>query len=330
MIGRRLKALSAAVGGAAVLTVMSGALAQDKTLKVTLAGGSVGGAWSAMGSAIGEAIRRQSPGAAFTYEPGRDAANVQLVAQKRVELAIAHAQIARRAAAGEAPFAAKIGNVKGVAMLDKLATLQVIAAHAFGAASVEEIGAKKLKARVALNVRGSLMAITGEELLKAAGAPVKDLEAAGGKVHYVAYNDGLEMLKSGQVDIVVNMLEFPSRQLVNATRDLKVRFLPMSAATAGALNAALGTSSMSIPAGTYPFQSSAIETISGHVVLLAADETSAEVVATTVRAMLKNFDYLKAAHAALGRLTPADLPLTPGVELHPAAAAVYKEAGLLK
>lgn len=321
---------ASALAGILLAGMATLALAQDKAVKVTLVGGSVGGAWSAMGSAIGEAIRRIAPGSAFTYEPGRDAANVQLVAQKRVELGIAHAQIAQRALAGSAPFTSKLETIRGVAMLDKLATLQVIAAAGFAAASVEEIAAKKLPARVALNVRGSLMAITGEELLRAAGLPVKELEKIGGKVNYVAYNDGLDQLKAGQVDIVVNMLEFPSRQLVNATRDLKVKFLTLAPATVAELNKALGTSTMEIPAGTYPFQPGAIQTVSGHVVLLASSETPDEAVATTVRAMLKHFDYLQTAHAALGRLKQSDLPVTPGLVLHPAAAAVYKEAGLLK
>ena len=39
--------------------------------------------WSTMGTAIGETIRLQSPGSSFTYEPGVDAANVQLVSTGR-------------------------------------------------------------------------------------------------------------------------------------------------------------------------------------------------------------------------------------------------------
>lgn len=59
-------------------------------LKITLAGGSVGGAWSTMGTAIGETIRRETPGSSFTYEPGVDGANVQLVSIGKVQLGIAH------------------------------------------------------------------------------------------------------------------------------------------------------------------------------------------------------------------------------------------------
>ena len=93
----QLTAISAAFAIAFATGAPPAQAQQDAPLKVTLAGGSVGGAWSAIGNAIGESIRRQAPGTAFSYEPGRDAANVQLVSTGRAQLGIAHAQIALRA-----------------------------------------------------------------------------------------------------------------------------------------------------------------------------------------------------------------------------------------
>lgn len=59
---------------AAVATAQSNA-----PMKVTLAGGSVGGAWSVAGNAIGEVLRREYPNTSFTYEPGREQSNILLV-----------------------------------------------------------------------------------------------------------------------------------------------------------------------------------------------------------------------------------------------------------
>ena len=93
----RLTRRGFAAAGLATAALAAGSPARAQALKLTMAGGSVGGAWSAIGNAIGETIRRESPGAAFSYEPGRDAANVQLVATGRVQLGIAHTQMALRA-----------------------------------------------------------------------------------------------------------------------------------------------------------------------------------------------------------------------------------------
>jgi TRAP-type uncharacterized transport system substrate-binding protein len=55
-------------------------------------------------------------------------------------------------------------------------------------------------------------------------------------------------------------------------------------------------------------------------------EAQAEAV---VAAMLKHFDYLKAAHATMARMTPKDLPQTAPVALHPGATKAYRAAGVM-
>ena len=126
-LGRRML-----LGTAAALPAFGLAEAQE-ALRLTLAGGSVGGAWSAIGNAIGEAIRREHPGTAFSYEPGRDAANVTLVSQGRVQLGIAHAQIALRAIKGEAPFDRAMPDIRGVSLIDSEARSQPLSDVALAA-----------------------------------------------------------------------------------------------------------------------------------------------------------------------------------------------------
>ena len=87
-------------------------------MKVTLAGGSVGGAWSVAGNAIGETLRREYPNTSFTYEPGREQSNILLVSQGRVQLGIAHAQLAGRAIAGGEPFKQPVTNLRAIAVID--------------------------------------------------------------------------------------------------------------------------------------------------------------------------------------------------------------------
>ena len=107
---------------AAVATAQSNA-----PMKVTLAGGSVGGAWSVAGNAIGEVLRREYPNTSFTYEPGREQSNILLVSQGRVQLGIAHAQLAGRALAGGEPFKQPVTNIRAIAVIDPQAAMQVFA-----------------------------------------------------------------------------------------------------------------------------------------------------------------------------------------------------------
>lgn len=298
--------------------------------KITLSGGSVGGAWSAVGAAIGETIRRETPGASFSYEPGREAANIQLVSQGKVELGIAHAQLAKRAQAGEDPFRAPVTNLRAIALIDPQATVQILVREDAGIDSFEAILAAKKPVRVAFNQRGTLMAVTGEEVFKAYGITAKDIESWGGRIHNVDYNAGLEMMKNGQVDVIINMLAFPSGQINGATREMKVRMLGIGPAATAKLNDQLGTAAITVPAATYAFQPQAVPTITGNVVLFAAAEMKDAEAAAIVEGMLKNFDYLKQAHAMLAKLEPADLAKVAPLALHPGAEAAYRKAGLLK
>ena len=298
--------------------------------KITLTGGSVGGAWSAIGNAIGETIRRESPGAAFGYEPGREAANIQLVSTGKVELGIAHAQLIKRAQAGEDPFKAPITNLRAIALIDPQAAVQILVREESGIESFESILAAKKPVRIALNQRGTLMAVTGEEVFKAYGITAKDIEGWGGRIHHVDYNAGLEMMKNGQADIVINMLAFPSGQINSATREMKVKMLGISPEATAKLGALLGTAPITVPAATYPFQPQAIATVTGSVVLFAASEMKNEDAALIVEGLIKHFDYLRQAHATMARLEPVNLTQTAPLALHPGAEAAYRMAGLLK
>jgi TRAP transporter TAXI family solute receptor len=326
MINRRL-VLGAAAAAPALLAAGTGRA--QEAMRITLAGGSVGGAWSAIGNAIGESIRRAVPGASFSYEPGRDAANVLLVSQGRVQLGIAHAQIALRAIKGEAPFDRAMPNVRAVSLIDSEAAWQALVREGAPVSFIEEIAQKRAPVRVTANLRGTLMALATEEAFAAAGAPFAQIERWGGRVHYVAWNDALDMLKNNQADIITNVVDFPSRQVINATRDLPVRFLRASAETVGKVNARLGSTPITIPANAYPFQPEAIETFRAHVVLLTSADVPEATIETIVTGMIANFDAIKRSHATMARLEPKALPDTGGVALHPGAAKAYRAAGLL-
>lgn len=299
-------------------------------MKVTLAGGSVGGAWSVAGNAIGETLRREYPNTSFTYEPGREQSNVLLVSQGRVQLGIAHAQLAGRALSGGEPFKQPVTNIRAIAVIDPLAAMQVFARQGSDFQSFEQVRRDKKPIRVALNQRGTMMALAGEELLAAKGIPAKDIEAWGGKVHYVAYNEGLEMMKNKQVDLIVNLLAFPSGQVASATREMPVQMVGLTPEVQGALQKSLGMMPIEVPAKTYDFQPAAVPSATATVVLVANASMSDEDAGKIVSAMLRNMDFLKQSHAMMRQLDPAALARVAPLTLHPGAEKAYRAAGALK
>jgi len=314
---------------ACVTTAAVTAYASD-ALKITLSGGSVGGAWSTMGTAIGETIRLQAPGSSFTYEPGVDAANVQLVSTGRVQLGITHAQMALRGIRGDEPFKAKTTDIKAVALLDPEAAVQILVRGDGKITSLEQIKAEKIPVRVAFNRRGTMMAVAGEEVFKAAGITIEDIAAWGGRVDYVDYNTGLSQLKSGQSDLVLNMLAFPSAQVNGVARDTPLRLLGIPKAAIDKLSKDVGTKPVTVPANTYAFAPQNVETVTGMVVLVASDKMPEAEVAAVATGLIKNYGYLEKAYPPFSRMGAKALPDVAPLTLHPGAVKAYKEAGLLK
>ena len=322
--------LAATLALAAALPAALAHAQANAPMKVTLAGGSVGGAWSVAGNAIGETLRREYPNTSFTYEPGREQSNILLVSQGRVQLGIAHAQLAGRALAGGEPFKQPVTNLRAIAVSDPLAAMQVFARQGSDFQSFEQVRRDKKPVRVALNQRGTMMALAGEEMLAANGIPAQDIEAWGGKVHYVAYNEGLEMMKNKQVDLIINLLAFPSGQVAAATREMQVQMVGLSPDVVGKLDKSLGMVPVEVPAKTYDFQPAAVPSTTATVVLLASASMSDEDAGKIVGAMLKNMDFLKQSHAMMRHLDPASLARVAPLKLHPGAEKAYRAAGVLK
>lgn len=318
-----------AVAGALALGGMAVAFAAP-ALKITLAGGSVGGAWSTMGTAIGETIRLSAPGSSFTYEPGVDAANVQLVSLGKVQLGITHAQMALRGAKGAEPFKQKVTDIKAIALLDPEAAVQILVRADGKITSLAQIKQDKLPVRLAFNKRGTMMAVVGEEVFKAAGITPEDIAKWGGRVDYVDYNTGLAQLKNGQSDLVLNMLAFPSAQVKNMARDVDMRLIGLDQAVIDKLSADVGTKPVTIPADSYPFAKQAVNTVTGMVVLVASDKMSDEEAGTIAKGLVDHYDYLEKAYPPFSRMGVKALPDVSPLTLHPGAAKAYRAAGLLK
>jgi TRAP transporter TAXI family solute receptor len=253
-----------------------------------------------------------------------------LTSTGKVQLGIAHAQMAFIAEKGLEPFKAPLNNITAIALIDPEAAVQILTTQSSGITDLAQIKDKKMPVRVSLNQRGTLMSVTGEAVLAAYGISVKDIEAWGGRITYGSYNQGLDLIKNGQADLIINMLAFPSGQVQSAARDTKLNLIGLSKDAITKLNAELRTDSIDIPANTYDFQSGQVNTIRGSVILVASSAMSNQEAGDIVRAMLTNFDFLQKAHATLGRLTPQILTQTAPIALHPGALMAYKAAGVIK
>lgn len=297
--------------------------------RITLAGGSLAGAWSAISEGVANALRREMPGAAITHEVGLDGANAAIVDSGRVQLGMLHSAMGQLALAGEYPYPRKLQNIRAISRVYSDSAFHFLVSEKTGLTSMEEIQQKKYPLRLSVMYRGSLMETASKAMLEAYGITYEDIESWGGRIYFRALVPSLELMQDGRLDALSLSVQFPETNINEASVFQRFRLLPLSEEAIASVNQKLGTYRSTIPAGTYRFAQKDIPTFSDVCVLIAYAGLEEQEAYDITRALFKNLDYLHTVHRALARLTPSDMPRVNRIPLHPGAARFYREAGVL-
>ncbi|MEW6662774.1 MAG: TAXI family TRAP transporter solute-binding subunit [Bacillota bacterium] len=298
-------------------------------VNVTIAGGSIGGAWAAIGEGVGEVIRRSYPGSNTAYEVGQEAANIALVGSGKVQLGIAHTGLLKLAMEGKAPFNQAYAQLRALTVLYGEAVEHFIVRTDTGIASFEELKAKKYPLLLNLNTKDSFMEIVGRKALEAHGITYDDINSWGGKVNFMAMGPSLDLMRDGKLHAFSNVIQVPSSHVVDASTTLKLTLFPMSDEAIKKVNAELGTYKSVIPKEKYPFLKEDVPTVAATVVLFTSVDLPEQQAYAIVKAIHDNFDYFKGIHGSLKGLDLKGMAKTAPVPLHPGAEKYYKEKGAL-
>lgn len=300
------------------------ALAAQK-YDLAICGGSIGGAWAAIGEGVGEVIRRSYPGSNTAYEVGQEAANLALVSRGKVHLGIAHAQLIKMASEGKGPFKNKMGNLRALCVLYKGAVEHFIIKSDTGMKSFADIKNKKYPLKVYFNTKDSFMDLVGKATIEAEGITPSDIEKWGGLSKNSSMGAALDLMRDGKIDAYSNVIQVPSSHVVDAGTTLKLNLLGMTPAAQKKVNQELGTYSTKIPKKSYNFLKSDVPTVGASVVLFTNAELSDEEAYAVLKSIKDNFPYFCNIHGSLKGLKFADLKDTAPVQLHPGAAKFFKE-----
>lgn len=304
---------------------VSTASAEVKKVDLAICGGSIGGAWAAIGEGVGEVIRRSYPGSNTAYEVGQEAANLALVSKGKVQLGIAHAQLINMAAKGNPPFKNKIGNLRALCVLYKGAVEHFIIKSDTGINKFADIKGKKFPLKVYFNTKDSFMDIVGKEVIKAEGIEAAEIEKMGGQVKNSSMGAALDLMRDGKIDAYSNVIQVPSSHVTDAGTTLKLNLLPMTSAGQKKVNEALGTYSTTIPKSAYNFLKADVPTVGATVVLFASTDLSDDEAYAVLKSIKDNFDYFRNIHGSLKGLKLEELKDVEPVPMHPGAVKFFKE-----
>jgi TRAP transporter TAXI family solute receptor len=307
-----------------LLPTLSGCIPEDRPATVTVAGGEPGGFYLEFAGLLAESLQRHGvAGQATALTTGGSLDNLEFLLSGKATFAVALSDsAAQRAAAGDA--------AAGISAVGKVYENYVhcVVRRDSGIRDVAGLSGRT----VAVGEPGSGTSLTTPRLLEAAGlsstAPGTGPAAAAGTVTVLnlGLNEGLAALQNESVDALFWSGGVPTAAIAAAHSNAGLRLLDLSPLLP-ALRAKHGLfyDRVLIPAGAYP-GIPAVWTVGVANLLLCRSDADARTVKRTVEILVGYAEEL-VPRSSLGVqfLSPESLINTPGLPLHPAAAAAYRE-----
>ena len=283
--------------------------------------GPAGGSWYPLGGAIKNILEEEVQGLEVTIRPGAGLINLKGVSGGKADMGWSLVMSAVDAVNGNEPFEGKLPNLCNLGSFYNN-YLQVTSTDP----SIKTAADLKGK-RIVTLPRGNTTELGARALLKTEGMTYDDLA----KVNFASLTDGVNMMKDGQVDVMITITSVPSGSLLDLTNSRKVHFLPVTDAEfANMKSQNAGWGRLTIPANSYPNQGEdvVIAGFPAHLIL-NCEKVSEETAYNVTKALIKRGSELGNIVKSLSSLTAKDMAVDIGVPFHPGALKAYKEANAM-
>jgi uncharacterized protein len=317
-------------------TVKSQPIDKENTnaIKVTLAGGSVGGFWSGLGQVVSKSFADSYAGSAATYEPGSGAGNIKLVDEGQVELGLIQDVEGIAAIKGLPPFAQKYENMHAIGSIYQNASMQISVRDSFAkkykVKSLKEIGEKKIPARIAINQQGNLNSLAAKTALETNGITEQKLKDWGGSLTWAGSSQRWEAMGSNRMDITIDFVFAPDAKVQENEVHTDLQLWSVNQETIDTLGKEWMLKPYTIAKGTYDFQKEDVQTVGINGIILVSDKVSTTDQYKMAKSLVDNLKNIQALHPAVKNMTAENLADTGAIPLAPGAEAFYKEIGAIK
>ena len=304
---------------------------------MTVCGASPGGLWSLLGAGIDSAMKAAYPGSTMTYQTsGGGFANVNLIKQKKCELAIVHDAELTFAVQGRKPFKRPVSGLNAIAVMYNWGAAHLFVNRAWakkhGIASMEDIAMKKPPMRLVVNKRGNINAAMGLAAFEALGVSDTDIKSWGGQVLYYASRAGAGLMKDRRADVNLNNLFVRHGSYRDMINSVNVTLVPIPAKVNQFVQQKFQIGSWNIPNESYAgdVQSGAMDVYSASAVLIAPLGMNAKTAYDVTKALVEKLAKIQGVHKAMRALSPKIMVSQKAIPYHPGALRYFKEARLMK
>ena len=284
---------------------------------LNIATGGTAGTYYPIGGAMSEILNNEIKGMnASAQSTGATVANINMLKEGQVDLAIVQNDITYYAANGTEMFEGKkVENIKGIATLYP-ETCQIVTLDGKGIKTIADLKGK----RVAVGAMGSGAEANARQILAAYGITYDDIDE-----QFLSFSEAASALKDGNVDAAFLTAGYPTAAVQDIASQNKVRLLPVEAAKADALIAKYPFyTKVTIPAGTYGM-TEPVEAISVMAMLVCSDKVDDALGYEVTKALFTHLDRIQAAHAAAKAITKDGATKGMPIPMNAGAEKFFKE-----
>ena len=285
---------------------------------INIATGGTAGTYYPIGGAMAEILNNSIEGMnASAQSTGASVANINMLQEMSVDLAIVQNDIAYYATQGTEMFRSKkMDNLRAIAALYP-ETCQIITLEKNGIQSVADFKGK----RIAVGAAGSGVEANARQIMAAYGITYDDID-----VQYLSFGEASNALKDGNVDAAFVTAGYPTAAIQDIASQSKIVLVPVDEDKADALikDFPFYTKTV-IPAGTYAGVDVATPTVSVMAMLITTDKMSNELGGAITKALFENLDRLKAAHSAAAAINKEGAMKGIPIEMNDGAKAFFEK-----
>lgn len=300
---------------------LSPAFAQSdmpRFLEVGTAG--VGGAYYPIGIAIADILTKNLDTQATAQVTGGAVANIGLVQNDEVDIALTQSATAYKARQAQAPFDTVNDKICGLFGNLTQGVFQIAVRPGANIQALQDLEGK----RVSLGPAGGLGVELAGYVFEAAGFSVDDVRAT-----YISYDESATAMADGNLDAIVIQTALPNpalAQLQATNKPFDMLSLPQDV-----IQKVTGERPYYSPITIAPEMygtDQGIDTLYGANMVVVDCSLPDDVVYAVTKALFENVDAIRASHPAAKELSLEAAPNVP-IDLHPGAARYFREAGVL-
>lgn len=286
---------------------------------INIATGGTAGTYYPLGGAIADILNKNVKGVNATAQStGASVANLNLLKEGKVELALVQNDITYYAANGIEMFKGnKIDGLAGIATLYP-ETIQIVTLADKNIKTVADLKGK----RVAVGAAGSGTEANARQILEAYGLTYNDLTA-----QYLNFADAASNLKDGNIDAAFVTAGFPTAAIQDIAAQRQIALVSLTDDKIDALSKKYPYyTKIVVPAGTYTGLKQDTVTVAVMAMLVTKENLDQNLVYQMTKAIFSNLNRLAEAHS-VGKLIKLE-KATDGmpIKLHPGAERYFKEA----